>query len=85
MDNIVHIDEKWFYLTRESQHCYLLPSENLPHRTATNKTNILKVMFLVAVARPHFDSTGAVLLDGKVGLWPFITQRPADRSSKNRP
>ncbi|XP_057523873.1 uncharacterized protein LOC130803689 [Amaranthus tricolor] len=50
-NNIVHIDEKHFYLTRELQTYYLGPGEVEPHRE---------------------------------WIWPFITQEPAKRSSKNR-
>ncbi|XP_057521627.1 uncharacterized protein LOC130801764 [Amaranthus tricolor] len=44
--NVVHIDEKHFYLTRETQ--------------------------------------SDVFFDGKIGIWPIITQEPTKRSSKNR-
>ncbi|XP_057520610.1 uncharacterized protein LOC130800874 [Amaranthus tricolor] len=50
--NVVHIDEKHFYLTRETQSYYL--------------------------------ALGDVFFDGKIGIWPFIIQEPAKRSSKNR-
>ena len=66
MYNIVHIDEKWFYLTTESERIYLLPIENLPHRQVHNKNSITKVMFLVAVARPQFNSAGQISFDGKL-------------------
>lgn len=32
MGNIIHIDEKWFYLTIKNRNYYLLPGENDPHR-----------------------------------------------------
>ena len=44
-----------------------------------------KVMFLSAVAKPRYDPHRKVMWDGKLGLWPFAKQVPAQRSSANRP
>ena len=66
--NIVHIDEKWFYRTRESQWFYLTNEEPDPERHCKNKGWIQKVMFLAAVARPRFDSNGNCIFDGKIGV-----------------
>lgn len=33
MYNIVHIDDKWFYMTKKIEKYYLLPSEEEPYRT----------------------------------------------------
>ncbi|XP_042027075.1 uncharacterized protein LOC121774233 [Salvia splendens] len=33
MHNIVHIDEKWFYMTKASDRYYLLPDEDEPYRS----------------------------------------------------
>lgn len=52
----VHIDEKWFYLSREAERFYLLPEEEDPLLTCKSKHFITKVMFLTAVARPRFDA-----------------------------
>lgn len=56
--NIVHIDEKWFYMTKKSENYYLLPTEDEPVRTCQSKNFIGKVIFLVAMARPRFDDDG---------------------------
>ena len=85
MHNIVHIDEKWFYMTKKSSNYYMLPEEEEPSRTTQNKNFIGKVMFLVAVARPRFDSEGNETFSGKIGVFPLITQEPAKRNSINRP
>ena len=50
MENTIHIDEKWFYLTKKSETYYLLPDEEEPHRTCKSKNFVLKVMFLAAIA-----------------------------------
>ena len=84
MDNIVHIDEKWFYMTKKSVNYYLLPNEEEPLRTCKSKNFIGKVMFLVAVARPRFDAQGNELFSGKIGVFPFVTSEAAKRNSINR-
>ncbi|KAL7598103.1 hypothetical protein Lser_V15G26393 [Lactuca serriola] len=84
MFNVVHIDEKWFYMSKPSKRYYLVPGEDEPLRTCKSKKFITKVMFLAAVARPRFDSSGNEVFSGKIGIYPFTTLEPAKRSSKNR-
>ncbi|XP_057789161.1 uncharacterized protein LOC131006021 [Salvia miltiorrhiza] len=84
MHNVVHIDEKWFYITKTNHRFYLTPQETEPHRTCKSKKFITKVMFMCAVCRPIFDTDGSVLFDGKIGIFPFTEMVPAKRSSKNR-
>ncbi|XP_023760264.1 uncharacterized protein LOC111908693 [Lactuca sativa] len=84
MFNVVHIDEKWFYMSKPSKRYYLVPGEDEPLRTCKSKKFITKVMFLAAVARPRFDSSGNEVFSGKIGIYPFTTLVPAKRSSKNR-
>ncbi|KAK1943474.1 hypothetical protein P3T76_004870 [Phytophthora citrophthora] len=45
----------------------------LPSSRNTKKT---KVMFLVAVARPHWDNERQQQFDGKLGVWPFVEADP---------
>ncbi|XP_019435950.1 PREDICTED: uncharacterized protein LOC109342418 [Lupinus angustifolius] len=52
MNNIVHIDEKWFYMSKKSNNYYLLPYDEDPYHICKSKNFITKVMFLVAIARP---------------------------------
>ncbi|KAL4560955.1 hypothetical protein LXL04_033112 [Taraxacum kok-saghyz] len=84
MFNVVHIDEKWFYISKPSKRYYLVPGEDEPLRTCKSKRFITNVMFLAAVARPRFDSSGNEVFSGKIGIYPFTTLEPAKRSSKNR-
>jgi hypothetical protein len=84
MQNIVHIDEKWFDMTKRKRTYYLLPKETDPERSVQNKNIIGKVMFLCAVTRPRFDANGKSTFDGKIGVWAFIKETPAVRNSKNR-
>ncbi|ETV64386.1 hypothetical protein H257_18710 [Aphanomyces astaci] len=85
MCDCVHIDEKWFYLTEVNRrYYYLWHDEATPVRKCKPKRHIIKVMFLAAVARPRFDHARKTMWDGKVGMWPFVSVLPAQRSSKNR-
>ncbi|KAH9143602.1 hypothetical protein AeRB84_012395 [Aphanomyces euteiches] len=85
MHEYVHLDEKWFYLTRETKTFYLVPGERGPERKCKSKRFITKVMFLSAVARPRYIEDTGLWWDGKVGTWPFVQEVPAKRSSANRP
>ena len=48
-----------------------------------NKSHITKVMFLCAVARPHFNPCANSWWDGKLRIWPIGDWEPAKRASKN--
>ena len=85
MSRIVHIDEKWFDMTKRKSTYYLLPQEEAPLRTVPNKNSIGKVMFLTAVAKPRYDENGVVTFDGKIGVWAFVKETPAARRSEYRP
>ncbi|XP_074293268.1 uncharacterized protein LOC141620245 [Silene latifolia] len=82
--NVIHMDEKWFYLTKPSRRFYLSKGEKRPYRSIQSKKFIGKVMFMCAVARPKYGPNGEVLFDGKIGIWPFIVEVPAKRNSRNR-
>ncbi|KAF0694080.1 Aste57867_15015 [Aphanomyces stellatus] len=70
---------KWFNADKDRRKVYLAPGEDLPRRACKSKRFIPKVMFLAAVARPWEN------FNGKIGMWPFVNQTPALRSSRNRP
>ncbi|KAL1569271.1 hypothetical protein AAHA92_00767 [Salvia divinorum] len=84
MHNVVHIDEKWFYMTKCSDRYYLLADEDESYRSCKSKRFITKVMFMCVVARPHFAQDGQTTFDGKIGIFPFTTLESAKRKSKNR-
>ena len=79
----IHVDEKWFYLTKEGQRYSLADDERLPKLTTRSKHSIEKVMFLCAQARPRRLSDGS-FFDGKLGCWPFGCVGQAQKRSKNR-
>ncbi|XP_042019122.1 uncharacterized protein LOC121766961 [Salvia splendens] len=72
-------------LLYHSDRYYLLPDEDVPYRSCKSKRFITKVMFMAAVCRPLCGPDGDIIFDGKIGLFPFTDQIPAQRSSKNRP
>jgi hypothetical protein len=84
MMDVVHVDEKWFYLQQTKRSYYLSPNEPAPHRTCQSKRFIPKIMFMAAVARPRYDPHRKCWFNGKIGIWPFITRERAVRNSKNR-
>jgi hypothetical protein len=85
MFEYVHVDEKWFYITKIKQNHYMLSEEEPIERSAQSKRFITKVMFIAAVARPRWDPNRKGMFDGKLGIWPFVYQEEAKRASKNRP
>ena len=85
MYNVVHIDEKWFNMSRETQRFYLFTwEEEEPYRCVQNKNFIGKVMFIVVVARPLVNTNEDILWDGKIGIFPFTETQMAIKSSSNR-
>jgi hypothetical protein len=81
----IHVDEKWFYMTKMASKFYLAAGEAEPHCTCKNKSFITKVMFLAAVSRPRWDTTRNQHFNEKLGIWPFIKYVAAKRGSRNRP
>ena len=65
MTNMVHIDEKWFDMTRVKNSYYVLPGEPELKRTVSNTHSIGKVMFLTVVARPRYNNEGELTFDGR--------------------
>ncbi|XP_047258607.1 uncharacterized protein LOC124890829 [Capsicum annuum] len=86
MFNYVHIDEKWFFLSKKVERYYLLPGEHEPdsYHSYKSKNFIPKVMFMAAVARTRFDENGIELFSRKIGIFSFVVKEPAKRNSKNR-
>ena len=65
---------------------YLAHGEEAPtQRKRHTKDHIEKVMFLSAVTCPCFDDNKVCVFDGKIGIWPFVHQVAAQRTSTYRP
>ena len=90
----VDIDEKWFNLSCDKENYIVLdPSYNdsdddsddeMPHRRVRNKGYKNKVLFLCAQARPRWDPHRNAYWDGKLGIWPVGSWKPAQRTSIQR-
>ncbi|KAF0715607.1 Aste57867_3297 [Aphanomyces stellatus] len=84
MYDYVHIDKMWFNLTKAKKKIYVYDEEEVALRSCKSKRLITKVMFLSAVARPRYDANAKRVFDGKIGIWPFVEESPAARTTKNR-
>ncbi|KAF0760335.1 hypothetical protein AaE_003582 [Aphanomyces astaci] len=84
MHDIVHVDEKWFYLTRVKRKFYVYDDEEVAARSVKSKNFITKAMFLAAFARPRYDPATKEDFDGKIGIWPFVEIIAAKSKSINR-
>ncbi|OWZ02217.1 Mar9 Transposase [Phytophthora megakarya] len=78
MDNVVHVDEKWFCEDKYKLSYLLLPRKRPPHRTRKSKRFIPKTMFLAAVARPR-----VILL--RLDTTRIVNEYISQRTSQNRP
>lgn len=87
MNDRIHLDEKWFYLTREGTGYYLTADETVPQRRTRNKHTITKVMFLCCQARPRM--VRGRLWDGRIGIWEVgrveLTKRAGSRNPRGTP
>ena len=84
MEDLIHIDKKWFYLTKEGQHFIIAVDEAEPYRHVQHKSFLMKIMFLCAVARPRYNMNKNAWFDGKIGIWPIGKWEPPKLSSKKR-
>ena len=82
MEDLIHINEKWFYLTKDGQHFIIAADEEEPYRHVQHKSFLMKIMFLCAVARPRYDTNKNAWFNGKIGIWPIGKWEPAKRKSK---
>ena len=82
MEDLIHINEKWFYLTKDGQ-CFIIVADKAePYRHVQHKSFLTEIMFLCVVARPRYDTNKNAWSDGKIGIWPIRKWEPAKQSSK---
>ncbi|XP_021764232.1 uncharacterized protein LOC110728869 [Chenopodium quinoa] len=84
MRNVIHCDEKWFYLNPDKRRFYLLSSEEDPYMAVQSRRFKLKPMFMETIGKPLYGINGEMLHDGKYGIFPFTVQQVAQKSSKKR-
>ncbi|XP_021775181.1 uncharacterized protein LOC110739035 [Chenopodium quinoa] len=85
MRNVIHCDEKWFYLNPDKRRFYLLPCEEDPYMAVQSRRFKLKAMFMAIIGKPLYGINGELLHDGKYGIFPFTVQQVAQKASKKRP
>jgi hypothetical protein len=68
MYDVVHADEKLFYVTEVKKRFYLLHDKDIPYRALKQKSHITKVMFLAAVARPRWNGATNTQFGGLIGI-----------------
>lgn len=77
--NVVHIDEKWFFLTCVKNTYYLLPDNEPAPRAVQSKRHIVIDTFLAAGAGPR-EGFGP-----KIRILPFVEKINGLKNSKSRP
>ena len=82
MEDLIPIDEKWFYLTEDGQCFIIATDEEEPYRHVQHKSFLTKIMFLCTVARPRYDTRRNTWFDRKIGIRPIVKWEPAKTSSK---
>ena len=81
----VHIDEKWFWISRDNENYFMVFGEEPPVRKVWGDKYMTKVMFLCAQARPWINCTTGTWWNGKIGMWHVGHYGAASWSSVNRP
>ena len=82
MEDLIHINEKWFYVMKDGQRFIIAADEEEPYRHVQHKSFLTKIMFLCVVARPRYDTRENAWFDRKIGIWPIGKWELAKRSSK---
>ena len=77
-ENKVDVDEKWFYSeVKTSRKKLKFPNKKSRKGMAGNKRHVVKVMYLIAVARPVPERD----FDGKIGCWRITESKTAKRKT----
>ena len=74
-NNLIHIDDKWFYMNQISSKVYQTLTEKDPIHRCNNKRFICKVMFLVDLSQTRHDHGRKVFFEGKLVCW-TLTEVP---------
>ena len=82
MEDLIYVDEKWFYLMKDGQCFIIVANEAEPYRHVQHKSFLTKIMFLCVVARPRYDMNKNAWFNGKIGIWPIRKWELAKQSSQ---
>ena len=84
MEDLIHIDKKWFYLTKDGECFIIVADEPQPYGHVQPKLFVTKIMFLCVVARPRYDTNKNAWFHGKIGIWPIRKWELTKQSLKKR-
>ena len=84
MEDLIHVDKKWFYLMMDGQRFIIAADEAEPYRHVQHKLFLTKIMFLCAVSRRRYNMNKNAWFDGKIGIWPIGKWELVKWSSKKR-
>ena len=82
MEDLIHIDKKWWYLMKDGQRIIIVADETEPYRHVQHKMFLMKIMFLCVVTRPRYDMNKNAWFDRKIGIWPIGKWEPVKQSLK---
>ncbi|XP_021743059.1 uncharacterized protein LOC110709148 [Chenopodium quinoa] len=83
MQEVIHIDEKWFYLYPETENSISLQKRKI--LTGVNcQRGLIKAMFMEMIGKPIYARDGTLLHDGKYGIFPFVKKQMTKKKSKNK-
>jgi transposase len=78
LQNVIMVDESWFYLHKVKGYVRIFPGDDMPDPISVqHKSHIPKVMFLAAVAQPSPEHD----FDGKISLIRVCEEMVAKRKS----
>ncbi|ETK89231.1 hypothetical protein L915_06640 [Phytophthora nicotianae] len=80
MENVVHIDEKWFNQDTNKRTFMLLDEELPPQRNRKSKNFIRRPCFSLP-----YDFHRKCRWNGKIGIWALTKEHVTQRSSQYRP
>ncbi|ETO99846.1 hypothetical protein F441_22730 [Phytophthora nicotianae CJ01A1] len=80
MENVIHIDKKWFNQDKNTRTYMLLEGELPPQRDRKSKNSTPRLCFSL-----QYDFHRKCRWSGKKGVWALTEENVAQRSSKYRP
>jgi hypothetical protein len=84
MYDVIHVDEKWFYIQNIVNTFILTRDEQAPFIKCESNLFITKVMLFCAIARPRYDAHKRTTFDGKLCIIPIIDNKIAQRTMSNQ-
>jgi hypothetical protein len=80
--NTLHTNKKWFYVTKVRGISYISRNEEAVKKSVQSKRFITMFMCLCVVGCPTFAAEQDVIWDGKVGVWPIMAEKTAEKNSR---